>query len=64
MSENDIIAEYIKEKYPELLKGPDFAFYRLCNAAKIIVNCFSETFEKLKYAIEEYLQESEEADHE
>lgn len=29
MSENDIIAKYIKEKHPCLLKTTDFALYKL-----------------------------------
>ena len=29
MNENDLIAEYVKERHPEILKTTDFAFFKL-----------------------------------
>ena len=48
-SENDYIAEYIREKYPRLL-GMDFAIWKmpklLSNAIKDIANAFKQINEK------------------
>lgn len=44
MSENDVIAEYVKEKYPEILETMDFAVYKFGAAVR-------ETRDKLVEAI-------------
>ena len=45
MSENDYIAEYIKEKRPELIRSFDFAFWKMsrimADAVKKIIDAFS-----------------------
>lgn len=41
MSENDYIAEYIKEKYPEFIDTFDFSCWKL-------VKVFGEMFEAIK----------------
>jgi glutathione S-transferase len=60
MTENDYIAEYIKEKYPRLL-GVDFAFWKMIrligSAVKDIAKIFSEATPE---EIEEFYKEHEE----
>ena len=60
MTENDYIAEYIKEKYPRLL-GVDFAFWKMIrligSAVKDIAKIFSEPTPE---EIEEFYKEHEE----
>ena len=45
MSENDYIAEYIKERRPELIRSFDFVFWKMSriteNAVKKIIDAFS-----------------------
>lgn len=45
MSENDYIAEYIKEKRPELIRSFDFVFWKMsritADAVKKIIDTFS-----------------------
>ena len=50
MNENDLIAEFIKEKYPELLKTYEFAYFRMEKAAEKLVNDFLNWFEENKIA--------------
>lgn len=41
MNENDLIAEYIKKRYPEILQTMDFAVFKLGKAiSKVITDCF------------------------
>lgn len=42
MSENDIIAEYVKENYPEILNTTDFALYRLSVALRKFIDDFKK----------------------
>ena len=64
MSENDIIAEYVKANYPELLKDMRFTFFKIGIWAKTMVDAWNKVFPKIVDAAEEYLKESEEVDHE
>lgn len=52
MSENDVIAEYVKERYPWILDTTDFVAYKLKMQWKTMVDEFKEYFrnygEKLK----------------
>lgn len=45
MSENDYIAEYIKERRPELIRSFDFVFWKMsritADAVKKIIDAFS-----------------------
>lgn len=50
MNENDIIAEYIKSKYPELLYTTDFALYKLGKGIKDFVNRFKENLKKINFS--------------
>lgn len=58
MSENDIIAEYVKENYPEILNTIDFACYRFQTAVRglceKVFDCFKNVdFTELKKAADE-----------
>lgn len=44
MSENDVIAEYVKEQYPWILDTIDFAVYKLKMKWKTMVNEIKESF--------------------
>lgn len=45
MSENDIIAAYVRNKYPELIEGADFQLFKLSFALK-------EAFDSVKRSME------------
>lgn len=45
--ENDLIAEYIKENYPELLQTMDFAVFKLTAACRKLANDFLESFKQI-----------------
>lgn len=47
MRENDIIAEYVKEKYPELLITPEFTFYKLGCALRNVASSFVEAVKRI-----------------
>ena len=41
MNENDLIAEYIKERYPEILQTMDFTVFKFRKTiSKVITDCF------------------------
>ena len=46
MSENDYIAEYIKEKYPRLL-GVEFAFWKVGRAIQTMAQDIVEVFKNM-----------------
>lgn len=46
MSENDIIAEYVKERFPEILETFDFKEYTLLIIVREGINKLFETLEK------------------
>ena len=43
MSKNDIIAEYVKQNYPEILTTTDFAIFSF----HMVVTDFAKTFSKV-----------------
>ena len=45
MSENDYIAEYVKEKHPEIIESFDFALWK---ATKILSDSAQKAFETIK----------------
>ena len=51
MNKNDIIAEYIKERYPELLNTTDFALYKFSCACRKIVDGLKEAFGNIDFSI-------------
>lgn len=66
MTENDYIAEYIKEKYPQLL-GIDYALWRASRVAREYVQSLASIFEDVDWSkiavtkkAEESKKESEE----
>ena len=44
MSDNDVIAEYVKAHYPEILKTIDFNLYKLSYACRSFCESFSNAF--------------------
>lgn len=38
MSENDYIAEYVKEKRPEIIRTVDFMAWKMCRIVKNVAN--------------------------
>lgn len=61
MSENDIIAEYVKERFPKLLKTTDFAFYRLGCCLGNVAKSFVESVKQIDFgAITKAMKEYEE----
>lgn len=55
MSENDYIAEYIKEKHPELISGMDFALWR-------IGRTISHLCEQVTDAVRQYIKSDTEGE--
>lgn len=49
MSENDLIAKYIKERFPEILNTYDFALYKFSYVCKDVVNSFENTFKNIDF---------------
>ena len=45
-SNNDILAEYVRKKYPEIPRTIDFAFYSFAERAKELGENLKETFSK------------------
>ena len=49
MNENDMIAEFVREKYPELLKTYDFALFRLNKTALNLRSNIAESLNKIDF---------------
>ena len=65
MNENDIIAEYVKERYPELLTAIEFTFYKLGCALKNVVSSVVETAKRIDLGeLVKAMKECEEAEEE
>lgn len=47
MKENDYIAEYIKEKRPEIITSCDFLFWRICRTAREALNGIAEALKNM-----------------
>lgn len=59
MSKNDIIAEYVKQNYPEILSTTDFAVFSFQMAVRDFTKTFSKAikqvnFEKVKEIRDQY----------
>ena len=50
MSENDIIAQYVREKYPEILTSVDFELYKFFLAWRNMVNDLKEAFKNIDFS--------------
>ena len=50
MNENDVIAEYVKNQHPELLKTFDFATFRFKFACANVANDFKKAFSNLDFS--------------
>ncbi len=59
MTENDYIAEYIKEKYPQLL-GVDFGLWKFGRQISNAARTLGEVFSKIDYnVLKEQMEKSE-----
>jgi hypothetical protein len=59
MTENDYIAEYIKEKYPQLL-GVDFGLWKFGRQISNAARTLGEVFSKIDYnVLREEMEKSE-----
>lgn len=47
MSENDYIAEYIKERRPELIRSFDFIFWKMSRITAEAVKKITDTFSRI-----------------
>lgn len=50
MNDNDLIAEYIKENYPEMLGTFDFAMYKLHAACRELGKVIAEEIKKIDFS--------------
>ena len=50
MSENDIIAQYVREKHPEILTSVDFGLYKFSLAWRNMVNDLKEAFKNIDFS--------------
>ena len=50
MSENDIIAQYVREKYPEILTSVDFGLYKFSLTWRNMVNDLKEAFKNIDFS--------------
>lgn len=50
MSENDIIAEYVREKRPEILTSVDFGLYKFSLAWRNMANDLKEAFKNIDFS--------------
>ena len=57
MSENDYIAEYVKEKFPRIL-GADFYVWKCCRMARELARAIGETFNVFGKTVPEEREEA------
>lgn len=50
MTRNDVIAEYVKERFPEILTTIDFAVFSLKMACKSSVDSFEKAIKKIDFS--------------
>ena len=46
-NDNEIIAAYVKERYPEILKTSDFALYKIGKRCNMFVTALADAFKKI-----------------
>lgn len=64
MNENDYIAEYVKEKYPKLISGTDFMFWKITKGISETVIAFCngiKNIAEIKKAEDPEFEDDEEA---
>ena len=49
VSGDDVIAEYVKAHYPEILETIDFKLYKLSYACRSFCESFSDVFKKVDF---------------
>ena len=47
INESEIIAEYVKERFPEMLKTSDFALYKIGKKCNMFVTALADSFKKI-----------------
>lgn len=52
MNENDLIAEYVKERHPEILQTIDFAVFKL---GKVISKAINDCFDPIKNLVQQIM---------
>lgn len=50
MTRNDVIAEYVKERFPEILTTIDFAVFNFKMACKSSVDSFEKAIKKIDFS--------------
>ena len=51
MNENDIIAEFVKEKYPELSETFDFGMFRMRKAVEEMRDIFLKNIKEIDFSV-------------
>lgn len=47
INESEIIAEYVKERFPEMLKTSDFALYKMGKRCNMFVTALADALKKI-----------------
>lgn len=64
MTENDYIAEYIKEKRPEIIETPSYLIWRIGKTVSNMVGDIIDTFRKIDWSKVDLIEiEKEEQDN-
>lgn len=64
MTENDYIAEYVKEKRPEIIETPSYLIWRIGKTVSNMVNDIIDTFRKIDWSEVDLSEIEEEQDGE
>jgi hypothetical protein len=59
MRENDIIAEYVKSKFPDILSTADFVLFKLGKTLRSVVQSSYEAYAEYESAIKECEEQQE-----
>lgn len=62
MSENDLIAEYIKQERPEILRSVDFMVFKMRHTLLSFAECFTQAMKNIDF--DKLKQLSEQMEHE
>lgn len=49
MKEDEIIAQYVKERYPQMLSTADFAIYKICMEWREFYDAFARAVRKVDF---------------
>lgn len=62
MTENDYIAEYVKEKRPEIIETPSFLIWKIGKTVSNMVNDIIDTFRNIDWSEVDLSEIEEEQD--